>query len=63
MARAGICLRAGRGRKREWTSVHDHEEGFRKRPAFASFLAKVKPFFADLREMKHYARESGGARG
>ena len=47
----------------EWTSVHDHEEGFRKSAAFASFLAKVKPFFADIREMKHHERRSGGGRG
>jgi quinol monooxygenase YgiN len=39
----------------EWTSVEEHEKGFRTSAEFAPFFAKVKPFFANIREMKHYA--------
>lgn len=38
----------------EWDSVAGHEQGFRTSPEFPSFFAKVKPFFAQIREMKHY---------
>jgi quinol monooxygenase YgiN len=38
----------------EWDSVEGHERGFRGGPQFAAFLAKVKPFIAHIREMKHY---------
>lgn len=38
----------------EWDSIEGHEQGFRKGPHFASFFAKVKPFFSAIREMKHY---------
>ena len=38
----------------EWDSVEGHEKGFRTSAEFASFFAKVKPFFANIREMKHY---------
>ena len=38
----------------EWDSLEGHENGFRTSPQFAPFFAKVKPFFADIREMKHY---------
>jgi hypothetical protein len=37
-----------------WTSVHDHEKGFRVGPHFPPFLALVRPFIAQIREMKHY---------
>ena len=37
-----------------WTSVHDHEQGFRRGPHFPPFLALVRPFIAQIREMKHY---------
>lgn len=46
----------------EWESVDAHERGFRNGPSFASFFAKVKPFFGNIREMKHYevrARSAG----
>jgi len=46
----------------EWTSIEAHEKGFRGSPAFASFFNKVKPFFANIREMKHY-RRTGAGRG
>ncbi|HWE87942.1 MAG TPA: antibiotic biosynthesis monooxygenase [Pseudonocardiaceae bacterium] len=39
----------------EWDSVEGHESGFRASPEFAEFFAAVKPFFADIAEMKHYA--------
>lgn len=41
-----------------WTSAHDHLEGFRAGPHFAAFFAEVKPYFADLLEMRHYERTS-----
>lgn len=48
----------------EWDSLEGHEKGFRTSAQFASFFAKVKPFFSEIREMKHYrvtAHGSGGA--
>lgn len=44
----------------EWESVEAHEQGFRKSAAFASFFVKVKPFFAEIVEMKHYRLEARG---
>ena len=38
----------------EWDSVDGHEHGFRSSPHFATFFAAVQPFFADIKEMKHY---------
>jgi quinol monooxygenase YgiN len=38
----------------EWDSIEGHERGFRKGPQFPPFFAKVKPFFENIREMKHY---------
>ncbi len=38
----------------EWTSIQDHERGFRTGPHFPSFFAKVKPYFDAIQEMKHY---------
>lgn len=40
----------------EWDSIEGHEKGFRSSPEFASFFAKVKPYFPNIREMKHYQR-------
>src|SRR5215831_14584996 len=37
-----------------WDSVDGHEEGFRRSEGFRAFLAEVKPFFEQIREMKHY---------
>lgn len=48
----------------EWDSIEGHEKGFRTSSAFPAFFAKVKPFFAQIREMKHYrvaARGVGSA--
>lgn len=39
----------------EWDSLAGHMQGFRKEAAFPGFFAKVKPFFADIQEMRHYA--------
>jgi quinol monooxygenase YgiN len=38
----------------EWDSVEGHEQGFRRSPGFRNFFAAVKPFFEQIREMKHY---------
>jgi quinol monooxygenase YgiN len=38
----------------EWVSLEGHEKGFRTSAQFPPFFAKVKPFFAEIREMKHY---------
>jgi heme-degrading monooxygenase HmoA len=38
----------------EWDSLDGHERGFRSSAQFGSFFAKVKPFFSEIREMKHY---------
>ena len=40
----------------EWTSVEEHEQGFRKSEHFPPFLAAIRPFFGDIAEMKHYER-------
>jgi truncated hemoglobin YjbI/quinol monooxygenase YgiN len=40
----------------EWDSADGHLQGFRTSPEFAPFLAAVKPYIADLAEMRHYAR-------
>lgn len=45
----------------EWDSVEAHEKGFRGSPAFGSFLAKVKPYFKNIREMNHYRVDWKGA--
>lgn len=47
----------------EWTSIDAHEQGFRRGPNFAAFFAKVKPFFGEIREMKHYQVAAAGAGG
>lgn len=39
----------------EWDSVEGHMQGFRKGAEFPPFFAKVRPFFADIQEMRHYA--------
>ena len=37
-----------------WDSIEGHEQGFRRAAHFAEFFAAVRPFFADIQEMKHY---------
>ena len=43
-----------------WDSLEGHELGFRKSAEFPAFFAKVKPFFTEIQEMKHYAVASRG---
>jgi quinol monooxygenase YgiN len=48
----------------EWDSLDGHEKGFRTSAQFGPFFAKVKPFYTEIREMKHYrlaARGKGSA--
>lgn len=47
----------------EWDSVEGHEKGFRSSAQFGSFFALVKPFFAAIKEMKHYRVEASGKGG
>lgn len=44
----------------EWDSVEGHEQGFRRSPEFREFLREVRPFVADLQEMRHYAATDVG---
>jgi quinol monooxygenase YgiN len=46
----------------EWDSAEGHLQGFRKSPAFATFLAAVRPFMENIREMRHYALTSIASR-
>ena len=38
----------------EWTSTDEHLHGFRKSAEFPSFFAKIKPYFNNIQEMRHY---------
>ena len=38
----------------EWSSLREHEHGFRESAAFGPFFAAVKPFFEQIQEMSHY---------
>ena len=38
----------------EWDSLEGHEKGFRGSARFGRFFSFVKPFFSQIREMKHY---------
>lgn len=38
----------------EWDSADGHMQGFRKSPLFGPFLAAVRPFLDEIREMRHY---------
>ena len=38
----------------EWDSAEGHMQGFRKSPEFGPFLAAVRPFIEEIREMRHY---------
>ncbi|MFG1917384.1 group II truncated hemoglobin [Micromonospora sp. NPDC048898] len=44
-----------------WTSVDAHLDGFRGGPVFGRFFAAIKPYVADIEEMRHYTRT--GVRG
>lgn len=38
----------------EWTSTDEHLQGFRKSELFPLFFAKIKPYFENIQEMRHY---------
>jgi quinol monooxygenase YgiN len=38
----------------DWTSTEDHLNGFRKSQLFSSFFAKVKGYYSNIQEMRHY---------
>jgi quinol monooxygenase YgiN len=38
----------------EWDSVEGHMQGFRSSPEFRSFFAAIKPYVAQIQEMRHY---------
>jgi quinol monooxygenase YgiN len=38
----------------DWTSTDDHLNGFRKSELFPPFLQKIRPFFHNIQEMRHY---------
>jgi len=38
----------------EWDSQSGHLQGFRNAAEFAPFLAAVRPFMSEIREMRHY---------
>ncbi len=42
----------------EWQSTDAHLQGFRKGPQFPPFLAAIKPFIAEIAEMRHYSPTS-----
>ncbi|WP_433248851.1 antibiotic biosynthesis monooxygenase family protein [Streptosporangium sp. CA-135522] len=46
----------------EWDSVEGHEQGFRRSARFGEFFTAVKPFFAQIQEMKHYTVRFGARR-
>src|SRR3712207_851142 len=39
-----------------WTSAEDHLQGFRGGELFPEFLAAIRPYVADIEEMRHYER-------
>ncbi len=46
----------------EWDSAEGHLQGFRGSPAFAEFLAAVRPLLNQIQEMRHYAVTEVAAR-
>jgi quinol monooxygenase YgiN len=40
----------------EWSSLEEHERGFRQSARFGPFFAAVKPFLEQIEEMRHYRR-------
>ncbi|MFE2347519.1 globin domain-containing protein [Kitasatospora cineracea] len=46
-----------------WTSTEEHLEGFRKGEHFAAFFAEIKPYVADIQEMRHYEPTAVAGRG
>ena len=37
-----------------WTSAEDHLRRFRTGPHFPTFFAEIRPYLADIQEMRHY---------
>ncbi|SRR6266540_5298047 len=42
----------------EWDSLEGHQQGFRESAEFNEFFQAVRPFFDQIREMRHYRRTS-----
>jgi quinol monooxygenase YgiN len=38
----------------EWDSIEGHMQGFRSSPEFRNFFAAIKPYVAQIQEMRHY---------
>lgn len=38
----------------DWMSTDEHLNGFRKSELFPPFLQKIRPFFHNIQEMRHY---------
>ena len=38
----------------EWSSTEEHMNGFRKSEGFPAFFSKVKTYFSNIQEMRHY---------
>ena len=38
----------------EWDSVEGHLQGFRRSAEFQRFFASIRPFVAEIAEMRHY---------
>ena len=38
----------------EWDSADGHMKGFRGGPHFPPFLAAIRPFITEIKEMRHY---------
>jgi len=47
----------------EWDSVERHEQGFRASSRLGEFFSAVRPFYAGIDEMKHYAVQDRGQPG
>jgi truncated hemoglobin YjbI/quinol monooxygenase YgiN len=41
-----------------WTSTEDHLQGFRTSDLFPAFLAEIRPYVANIDEMRHYKATS-----
>lgn len=39
----------------EWLSTEAHLQGFRHGPQFGPFLSEIRPYVAQIEEMRHYA--------
>ena len=47
----------------EWDSVERQEQGFRASSRLGEFFSAVRPFYAGIDEMKHYAVQDRGQPG